>query len=99
MLPFLDREDERRRLAADGAKLELDIVAAAADGSDRVLVAEAKRTASAREVAASLRGVADKAARCPALRGRQMTAAVFVLRKKGKISDERVLGPNHVIRT
>lgn len=75
----------------DAKPLELDIVATAADGSDRALVAEAKLACAAAETGRILETLAHKAARCPELQGRRVECALLVVRKPGRGGDPRVL--------
>lgn len=102
-LPHLDLLDRRWGppsrwwgRARDGAPLELDLCAAAAEGDD-VLVAEAKRTCSASEARSILAELERKAALVPALDGRRVHAALFVLRRKGRIDDPRVIDAARVV--
>lgn len=80
---------------ASGAPLELDVVAASVDGR-RVLVGEAKRSASAREARDTLHALEDRARRVPELAGAELEVCVFVL-QKGRLADPRVLGAADVI--
>ncbi len=82
--------------ARDGAPIELDLCAAAAEGDD-VLVAEAKRTCSASEARSVLDELERKAALVPDLAGRRVHAALFVLRRKGRIDDPRVIDAARVV--
>ncbi len=68
----------------DGAVGELD-------------VAEAKRTCGAREARAALETVARKAAATPPLAGRRVDTALFVMRRKGRIDDPRVIDARTVL--
>src|SRR5262245_24234828 len=52
-------------IGSDGQRLELDIIAEAADDSGRVLVGEAKTKLSERETERALAEVRSKAERCP----------------------------------
>lgn len=82
--------------ASDGGHLEIDLCAEAMDG-DAVLVAEAKRTCTAREAKAHLEELARKAALAPPLAGRRIHVALFVLRKKGRLDDPRVVDAATVV--
>jgi hypothetical protein len=75
---------------------EIDIIAESIDRK-RVLVGEAKRSCSAREVAGLLDGLRRKAAACPAIAGRPVDAVVFVLRKRGRVSGASVVDAADVV--
>ena len=62
-----------------GRPLEIDLVAEAADGSPRVLVGEAKLSATARDVPRLLAALRERAARCPVTRGRDVVCALWRL--------------------
>ncbi|MGE0789802.1 MAG: hypothetical protein AB7S26_29285 [Sandaracinaceae bacterium] len=81
---------------ADGAALELDLVAEAVDGGT-ILVGEAKRTCSAKEASAALLELEGKAARVPELEGRKVVPVVFALRKKGSLGQANVVGAAEVL--
>jgi AAA+ ATPase superfamily predicted ATPase len=83
--------------ALDRQSMEIDLVAERRDDPRHVLVGEAKLTASAREVRATLAELAEKAARCPELQGRTALCAVWVLRRRGRIADPRAIGPEEVV--
>jgi AAA+ ATPase superfamily predicted ATPase len=70
--------------ATDRTPVEIDIVAESADDRRHVLVGEAKLTATAAEQRALAAELLRNAARCPELAGRRITAAVWVLRARGR---------------
>lgn len=80
----------------DGGRVELDLCAEAVDGSD-VLVAEAKRTCSAREARTALDELERKAALVPPLAGRTIHVALFVLRRRGRLDDPRIVDAAQVV--
>lgn len=82
--------------ARDGRELEVDIVAGAVHG-DEVLVAEAKRTCSAREARSALAELERKAAAIPALEGRRILTSLFVLRKKGALPRAGIVSAAEVV--
>lgn len=79
-----------------GSVGEIDIIAESVDGR-RVLVGEAKRTCSASQATKLLDDLQRKAKTCPAVAGRPTDAVVFMMRKKGKITDPRVLDARAVV--
>jgi AAA+ ATPase superfamily predicted ATPase len=79
-----------------GGPSEIDIIAESVDRK-RVLVGEAKRSCSTRELDGLLATLQRKAAACPAVGGRPVDAAVFVLRKKGRLSSPAVVDAATVI--
>ncbi|MBT9555894.1 MAG: ATP-binding protein [Myxococcales bacterium] len=77
--------------------VELDVVARHTDGQ-RLLVAEAKRTAQLSEVDGLLRDLETRAARVPELAGQPREAVLFVLNGGTNAwSHPRVIGPAEVI--
>lgn len=80
----------------DRQPLEIDIVAEHRDDPRRVLVGEAKLSASDRELRASMADLAAKVARCPELRGRKAQYAMWVLRRRGR-ADGPVVGPDELL--
>lgn len=78
--------------------IEIDLIAESTDGR-RVLVGEAKRTCSASEAARIFDALQRKAAACPAVAGRPVDAVVFALRKKGKITEPRVVDASAVLKS
>jgi hypothetical protein len=81
----------------DGKPLEIDVVAVHDRSPDRILVGEAKLAATAREARALLDDLVRRAARCPALEGKRVEPALWVLRPRGRITDARVLGAGAVV--
>jgi hypothetical protein len=81
----------------DGNTMELDLVARCAEEHDRVLVGEAKATATAAEVRRTLLELRAKAQRCPALQNHRVELAVWVLRPRGKIKSRQVIGAEQVV--
>lgn len=65
--------------ATSGQQIELDLVAEAADDSNLVLVGEVKHRLRSAELDRTLRDLRGRAATCPALSGRRIEAAVWVL--------------------
>lgn len=82
----------------DGATLELDVVAEAADDPQRVLVGEAKLSCKPSEVESRLAVLEKKAAACPALAGKRVEAVLWVLRgDRGASAHPRVLRADDVV--
>ncbi len=77
--------------------IEIDLVAEHATDPERMLVGEVKLSASAKEARELLAALERKAAICPPLAGKQVTATLWVLRRRGRIDDERVVGPDAVM--
>lgn len=71
-------------------------MAESTDG-ERVLVGEAKRTCSAREARSALDELARKASAAPALEGRRVDVALFVLRERRRLDDPRVIDGGAVL--
>jgi AAA+ ATPase superfamily predicted ATPase len=81
----------------DGNTMELDLVARCAEEPDRVLVGEAKVTATAAQVRRTLLELSAKAERCPALQNHRVELAVWVLRPRGRIKSRKVVGAEQVV--
>jgi hypothetical protein len=64
----------------NGGQLELDLVAEAAGDAGTVLVGEAKLAASRGQAARLLADLERRAGSCPALRGRRIVPALWLLR-------------------
>lgn len=77
--------------------LEIDVVAGHVDSPSRVLVGEVKVTATPADVERILTGLTRKAETCPALRGREITVALWVLQPPGALDDPRVLTARDVV--
>ncbi|MCG8557096.1 MAG: ATP-binding protein [Proteobacteria bacterium] len=84
--------------AHDRTEIELDVVAQASGEPSRALVGEVKLTCSAREARGALGELEAKARRCPDLSGRRIEPVLWVLKRRGRIDDPRVLGPDAVLR-
>ena len=76
--------------------LEIDAVAQAADGSDKLLVAEAKLSLGANELGPSLAALEHKARACFDHRF-AIVPVVFVLQLKGTKKNSAVFGPEFVL--
>lgn len=76
--------------------LELDLVAEDADDPGHVLVGEAKRSVSPGDVPRLLADLDARASRCPALAGRRITTALWVL--DGARASKRVISGRQVVR-
>jgi hypothetical protein len=81
----------------DRQPLELDVVAACADGTKRVLVGEVKVTATAREIAAIAERLRREVARCPDLVGYDVDFAVWILRGSARVPGVTVLRAEDVV--
>lgn len=81
----------------DGAPLQLDVVAACTDDPRRVLVGEAKVTATSAEVRTIAERLRRDAARCPELIGKSVEVAVWVLRGRRQVPGITVLGADDVV--
>lgn len=77
--------------------VEIDIVAESED-RERVLIGEAKRSCSARQVEAILSRLERVAATSPIVAERPTDIVLFVLRKKGRIVDPRVIDAATVMK-
>ena len=64
---------------AGGGQLEIDLIAEAVDDPDVVLVGEVKHRLRAGEIDRALHELQSRAARCPALSGRRIHVAAWVL--------------------
>jgi hypothetical protein len=73
----------------DGEQIEIDVVATAAGDTGRVLVGEAKLSCAPRDLDRLKVRLLDNARSCPALRGKSVTAALWVLnRPAGRRRDD-----------
>src|SRR5260221_5945097 len=79
------------------APIELDLVAESTTDPNRVLVGEVKLTATKGQMAGILDKLERTARDCPALKGKTLIFAVWVLRRERLPRDRRVLGAEHVL--
>ncbi len=84
--------------ARDGSAVELDVLARSVDTS-RILVGEVKRAAAAGELPRLVADLKRRAALCPALAGKELTFALWILSLTGKPRDVGaiIVDPNDVI--
>jgi hypothetical protein len=83
--------------ATDRTSMEIDVVAECIDDPQRVLVGEAKLTATVREQRGAAEVLLQKAARCPELAGRNATAVVFAMRAVARAPGVAVLRAEEVV--
>lgn len=79
----------------DGNNLELDIVAASLENESEILVGEAKNQCTPDEVPRLLEGLKLKASRCPILKGKNISCALWI--RKGTPSAPNVITAEDVI--
>jgi DNA-binding transcriptional ArsR family regulator len=82
---------------AQGAQLEIDLVAPASDDAKVVLVGEVKHRLRDGEIDRTLHDLRSRASRCPALAGRRIHAVVWVLDGATKRRSD-VVGANAWLR-
>jgi AAA+ ATPase superfamily predicted ATPase len=84
--------------AIGGQPLELDLVAEGQEDRSEVLVGEAKLACPLRDVPGLVDRVAAKAAACPALRGRRVRVALWVLEPHRRRPVRHLVGSADVLR-
>lgn len=77
--------------------LELDLVCQAVGDPDRVLVGEAKRTSTKRQARLTLEELREKALACPALTGKKIVTALWVVHPRSKMDGLRVIDAEAVM--
>lgn len=80
---------------SDGQAGEIDIIAEKIDDDDDVLVGEVKHSASPADIPRLFGDLESKAGRCPELKGKKCTFALWVL--KGVKPERNVLTAGDVI--
>ena len=68
----------------DGELMEFDIVSSAFDNDEDVLVGEAKTSCSAKEIERLLTNLKSKTLRCPVLKGKNISCALWIMKGVGK---------------
>jgi uncharacterized protein len=81
--------------AIDGTTMELDIVAHGINSDEHVLIGEAKRSCSAKDLSRLLSELQSKSLRCPIVKGKRITYALWIM--KGVKSNENVFIANDVL--
>lgn len=80
-----------------GKNVELDLLAANPDDPDDILVGEVKLSVTPKEVAPLLRDLERRARACPALTGRRLRLALWVLHAPPKHA--QVFGPDWIVNS
>lgn len=81
----------------DGKPLELDVIARSTESAKLLLVGEAKLRLTAREIPRELAVLREKASRCPATVGKELTFALWVLRPDVRRPRAHFFGPEDVL--
>ena len=64
--------------------MEFDIVSSALDNDEDVLVGEAKHSGSAKDCARLMTDLKTKALRCPPLKGKKISCALWIMKGAAK---------------